>query len=226
MSDNVTTEATTEVEKDNRLLIGAGVVAAAAVLLVGYLAWSSIGAKNAEIAQRQAQLATLKPQVTQAEESITRTERVDQFLDASVNWLDQLRRLADSMPPSEQAIVKNINGVSLPRDGGGRLTLTAAAMSPVIVDEMESALRDEVHSVAGTGANDLGAKETYRWGFSQMIDLLPSAVRESRYEAINRAMESAESKSDETETKPDAATSTPTPETNTPANEPASGQSP
>ncbi len=216
-----------EVEKDNRVLIGGGVAAAAAVLLVGYMAWSSISGKNAEIAQRQAQLADLKPQVAQADESISRTERVDQFLDASVNWLDQLRRLADRMPPSDQAIVKNINGASLSRDGGGRLTLTAAAMSPVIVDEMESALRDEVHSVAGTGANDLGAKETYRWGFSKTIDLLPTAVREARYEAINRAMEAAEtapeeteSKPEETESKPDAAISTPTSESNETANEP------
>jgi Tfp pilus assembly PilM family ATPase len=201
---------TIEVEKDNRVLIGAGIGVAAAVLLVGYLAWSSIRTKNAEIAQRQAQLAGLKPQVTQAEESITRTERVDLFLDSSVNWLDQLRRLADRMPPSDQAIVKTINGVALPREGGGRLTLTAAATSPVVVDEMESALRDEVHSVRGTGANDLGAKENYRWGFSQMIDVMPNAIRETRYEAINRAMDEADRAA--------------TPETNQPANEPASGQ--
>lgn len=211
---------TIEVETDNRMLIGAGIATAAAVLLVGYLAWSSIRDKNAEISRRQTQLAELKPQVTQAEENITRTERVDQFLDASVNWLDQLRRLADRMPPSDQAIVKNINAASSPRDGGGRLTLIAAAMSPVIVDEMESALRDEVHSVGGSGANDLGSKEAYRWGFSQMIDLLPTAVRETRYEAINRALETAESTPDETEMAPDIATNAPTPETN----EPASGQ--
>jgi len=220
---------TIEVEKDNRVLIGAGVGLAAAALLVGYLAWSSINAKNAEIAQRQAQLADLKPQVTQAEESITRTERVDQFLDASVNWLEQLRRLADRMPPSDQAIVKNISGASLARDGGGRLTLIAAAMSPVIVDEMESALRDEVHSVAGTGANDLGSKETYRWGFSQMIDVLPTAVREARYEAINRAMDAAESSAEETETSSAEETETQDPTDitkNEPANEPDSGQTP
>lgn len=183
---------TIEVQRDNRLLIGAGVAAAAAVLLLAFLAWSSIRSKNSEIAQRQAQLAQLRPQVEQAETSISRTDRVDQFLDSSVNWLDQLRRVAQRMPPSNQAIVKNISAVSLPREGGGRLTLTAAAMSPVVVDEMESALRDETHSVGGTGASDLGTKEAYRWGFSQMIEVSPDAIRGSRYEAINRVLGESE----------------------------------
>jgi len=204
--DFINPRKTIEVQSDNRLWIAAAIAAACLVVAIGLLAWSSLRSKTAEIQARQAQLTQLKPDVTKAQESIGKTERVDQFLDASVIWLDQLRRLAERMPPSDQAIIKSVSGVSLPRDGGGRLTLSAAATSPVVVDEMESSLRDETHSVSGTGAADLGERQAYRWGFSQSVDVIPSAIRDARYEAINRAMDEAD--------EPDEATGEATGEAN------------
>ena len=181
-----------EVQDDKRLWIGLGVAAAAVLLLLGFGAWWSLRAGTEQIAARQAELNALRPQVTAAEESLTRTERVDQFLDSSVVWLDEFRRLADKMPPAEQVIVKNVSAVSLPREGGGRIVLNGAATSPTVVDGMESALRDEEHSVSGTGTSDLGEKEAYRWGFAQTLTIVPEAIRRQRYEAFAAIAEEEE----------------------------------
>lgn len=180
---------TIEVQTDNRRRIAAGVGIALAASLLAFLAWSSLQAKNALIAQREQELASLRPQVETAEASLARTELVDRFLDGGVLWLEQLRRLADRMPPADRVIVKSMGGASLPIEGGGRLNLQAAAMSPAVVDEMELSLRDETHVVSGTGANDLGDRETYRWGFSQSVTVAPESIRAFRYDAIKRLME-------------------------------------
>lgn len=180
---------TVEVETDNRRRIAAGIGMALAASLLAFLAWSSLGAKNALIAQREQELANLRPQVETAEASLARTELVDRFLDGGVLWLEQLRRLAERMPPADRAIVKSMAGSALPIEGGGRLNLQAAAMSPTVVDEMELSLRDETHVVSGTGANDLGDREAYRWGFSQSVTVAPESIRAFRYDAIKRLME-------------------------------------
>lgn len=173
-----------EVQDDKRLLIGGVAAAVAVVLLLGFGAWWSLKEGTAQITARQAELNELRPLVTAAEASLARTEQVDQFLDTNVVWLDQLRRLANKMPPAEQVIIKSVDGVAMQRGGGGQLVIAGAAISPTIVDGMESALRDEDHSVSGSGASDLGEKEAYRWGFKQTVTIAQEPIRQKRYEAF------------------------------------------
>jgi hypothetical protein len=176
-----------EVPDDNRMWIGIGAAVATVVLLLAVSAWWSLRSGTAQIAARQEELRQLRPEVTKAEASISRTEQVDQFLDAGVVWLDEFRRLAERMPPSEQAILKSVKATAAPRGGGGQLALNVAAKSPSVVVEMESSLRGDDHSVSVSGARDLGEKETYRWGFSQTVAVAPEAVRKQRYDAYAEA---------------------------------------
>jgi len=173
-----------EVKRDHRKAIAIGVSAAVAAVLAGYFSWSNLRAKDQQIDALQSELASLKPQVTLAQTSIDRTEVVDKFLDGNVIWIDELTRTSSKIPSSTDAILKSITAVSPPRDGGGKLTLAGAATTPVIVDQLASALRDGEHSVAGSGASDLGDKETYRWGFREMIEISPTVIRNQRYQAL------------------------------------------
>jgi len=224
---------TVEVQRDDRIWIGAGAGALAVALLLAFLAWSSLSSKTAQIAERRERLAELRPAVTLAETGLARTEQIDQFLDGNVIWLDQLQRVAERMPSSDRAILKNMAGSLLAREGGSRLTLTAAAKSPVEVDKMETALRDEDHSVSGTGANDLGDRNAYRWGFTQSVTVRPTTIREARYEAFTPAMEESETEPmDESPIddpdSPETVESTPDPAPLSPATstEPAAGSLP
>ncbi len=178
-----------EVQQDNRGKIIAGAAAAVAAGLVAYLGWSSLANLSAEIERREQELASLRPQVTKAEESIARTERVDQFLDSSVVWLDQFRRLAERMPPADKVLIRTIGASSLPREGGGRLTVSGVATSPTVVDEMQTALRDENHSVSGGGATEQSDDETYRWNFTQFVTIPADLIRTRRYAAFKEGIE-------------------------------------
>ena len=170
-----------EIKTDHRktILIGAGVAATA--LLAAYGAWSSLSARDAKIKALESDLAAMKPRVEAAEQVISRTDLIDRFLDGNVIWIDELARAAKQVPPSDDAILKSITAVALPREGGGKLTLNGAATTPVVVDQVASALRDDVHSVEGVGTNDLGDKEAYRWGFRESVTIRPETVREKRY---------------------------------------------
>lgn len=67
--------------------------------------------------------------------------------------------------------------------------IQAAAKSPDVVHEMEASMRDENHSVGGTGTNDLGEGQIYRWGFTHVISIGPTLVRKQRYDAITELVE-------------------------------------
>ncbi len=129
-------------------LVG-GIAAAAVIGIVG-LCWSNLRAKDREIAAKEVELKTLKPEVEKAEAMIARTETVDRFLDGNVIWLDELSRTAKQIPGSNDLILKNVS-VLTPREGGGKLTLIGAAKSTESVDQLSTSLRDDSHSVNGMG---------------------------------------------------------------------------
>ena len=180
-----------EVKTDHRksILIGSGVAAAA--VLLGFMAWSNLRSKDSEISTRQTELAGMKNMISTAEESIGRTEIVDKFLDGNVIWIDELARTAKQIPTSSDAILKSVQAVSPPREGGGRITLAGAATTPVVVDQLAVALRDSEHSVSGSGASDLGDKEKYRWGFRETIAIDAAAIRNHRYQELAKLRDAA-----------------------------------
>lgn len=174
----------TEKRKSYKRPISFGLLGLSVASVLSFLSWSSLKERAELVNRRESELKSLQSDVKKAEQSITRTELVDQFLDGNVIWLEQLRRLTDKMPPADQVIVKTISAKSNVAAGGGQLILQAAAKAPGVVHEMEASIRDEDHSVGGTGTNDLGEDQDYRWGFTHVISIAPSLVRKQRYDAI------------------------------------------
>ncbi len=165
------------------LMIG---VPAAAVLLLGYLMFSHLKGLDQQIAELKSANASKKPQVDAAIQSIARTESIDKFLDGDVNWLDELRRLAKTMPSSDQMIVRSISANSDARSGGGTLKLFGAATTPVAIDDFEESLRDQSHRVVGDGASvQKNAKDAYRWEFTESITVTAESIRNGRYAAMS-----------------------------------------
>ena len=165
------------------LMIG---VPAAAVLLLGYLMFSHLKGLDQQIAELKSANASKKPQVDAAIQSIARTESIDKFLDGDVNWLDELRRLAKTMPSSDQMIVRSISANSDARNGGGTLKMFGAATTPGAIDDFEESLRDSSHRVVGDGASvQKNAKDAYRWDFTESITVTAESIRNGRYAAIS-----------------------------------------
>ncbi|TWT52458.1 Competence protein A [Rubripirellula amarantea] len=181
----------------NALLIG---VPAAAALLLAYLVYSKFSSLDQQIAELKSTNASMKSSVDQAVESVGKTEQIDQFLDGNVQWLDELKRLADQMPPSNEMIVRSISATADQREGGGKLQVTGAVVSPSVIDDFEQALRDGAHEVIGDGASEEKKDTTYRWGFSESIQVGPESLRNQRYERILTAL----AKQSETQSDSDA----------------------
>lgn len=175
-----TIEATTDKRK-LALMIGVPVVI---VLALGWLLWSNISRLNTQIERQTAANKTLREKTKAADEMITRTEQIDQFLDSDVNWLDEFEQLAASMPPSDELIVKEVLAASNPRGGGGRIVVTGLVTSPDVIKQFENVMRDESHQVIGDKVTQLASDDAYRWKMSETIRLAPEAVRTKRYERM------------------------------------------
>ncbi len=163
------------------LLIGAPI---AAMLLLGYLVYKQLGSLDSQIASLKTEIAGLEPQVKTARVSIDRTEKVDVYLDGDVNWLAEMKRLAEVMPPSDKLILKAMNGSVDQRKGGGRLTLSGAVTDPAIIEQFESAMRDGAHEVVGDGTSEQRSEDAYRWTFSETVSVSAESVRNARYEGL------------------------------------------
>jgi hypothetical protein len=113
--------------------------------------------------------------------AIARTAQVDQFLDGNVFWLEEFRRTAEKMPPSDKAIIESVRGKLDSRMGGGLLTFSGGVTSPAAASEMEQSLRDSQHVVLAPGSGQLpDDKAPYNWSFSANVVINPEYVRESR----------------------------------------------
>ncbi len=177
------------------LLIGAPI---AAMLLLGYLVYKQLGSLDAQIASLKSEVAGLEPQVKTARVSIDRTEKVDLYLDGDVNWLTEMKRLAEVMPPSDQLILKAVNGSVDQRKGGGRLTLSGAVTDPAIIEQFEAAMRDGAHEVVGDGTSEQRTEDAYRWTFSETVSVSAESVRNARYEGLAPKDETSMEASNET----------------------------
>ncbi len=183
------------------LLIG---VPVAAALLLAFGAYRRIKGLDRQIAELKTANAAMKPDVDRAAESIARTETIDGFLDGDVNWLNELRRLAVQMPPSDEMIVRSVSATADARAGGGTLKVEGGAVNPSIIDTFEQALRDEVHQVKGDGASEQKVEDIYRWGFTESIKVAADAVRNERYAAILNLAAATPESSEEAEPSRDA----------------------
>ncbi len=191
----------------------------AAVLLLGMLIYKQFRSLDSQIAGLKQEINDLQPRVKDARTSIDRTDRVDQFLDGDVNWLAELRRLSEVIPPADQLILNQVTGTSDTR-GGGRLKLIGAVTDPAVLQQFESAVRDENHTVVGQGSSEQKTESTYRWTFTETVSVGSESVRNERYQGLAPRDESvAETASDEPSAATEAVNADETPADEIPASE-------
>lgn len=153
--------------------------AAALVAAVFFFGWRQLKTLDNEIATLEAEYQSLEDPVTAADEAISKTARVDGFLDGDVFWLDELRRVAIAMPPAEQVIIDSLTA-KVERNGSSTLTINGGVTDSETSGELVAALRDENRRVVGEGLRRVSNSSPYDWEFKETIVLSPEFVRESR----------------------------------------------
>jgi len=173
-----------KVENPYRKYIIAGVPVALCAL-IGFLIFRQLSALDAQIERLQNSNRNQEKEVKSATESIARTEFVDTYLDGDVNWLNEIRRLAEKAPPSDKLIVRSVSATSDQKSGGGMLTVGGAVTKPAVIDEFEESIRDEFRTVEGDGVREQRTSDKYRWNFTEGIKVSAGYVRSQRYQGID-----------------------------------------
>ena len=158
---------------DRRRLFALVGSAAAAVILLPlvymYLTLSSIAG---EVDDLKVQLARVTKDVKGLADERQAAADLDAFENGNVAWLDELKWLSEKFPPAEKAAAEDIVA-TVQQTGGGRLTIQATADASNTVAEMEPALRDARHTVAGSGARFDERQSRLKWRFSKTIGVAP-----------------------------------------------------
>lgn len=103
--------------------------AAASVVLGGfYLYFSSHWALDAEIAALSAQSKDMDDMVQVAQQNTRRWKSVESFIDKEVNWLDEMERISNELPPASEVIIRDAN-FSLNSRGANLATISANGLT-------------------------------------------------------------------------------------------------
>lgn len=189
------------------------------VLLVGLIGWtiySQLAGRTRQIESLQAEIEAMKPTVDSAVVSTDRTARLDQFLDGDVNWLSELKRIAESIPPADALIVTSVNANASGRSLGTRpgvsnsptIKLQGLVTDASVIDQLQDSLRDEHRRVIGEGTKREDSRDAYRWTFAETVFIDPEIVRQTRYEGIAAAAEDPAEEAEPGEAEPGEADTT------------------
>lgn len=147
-------------------LIGGAI--AASLVLAGYgFVSSRLSALDRELAGLRTQSSQLGPLVKEAEEVQRRAAEVEKWLQTDVVWIDEMRRLAEKMPPARELMLTQFRAAAHPQ--GGEMQLTGMLADTAAGDALESALRDERHKVEGRGRRHDTTNSKYPWRFQTSI---------------------------------------------------------
>lgn len=156
-----------------RLFLLSGLTAATVVLAIAYLLYSGIGAKDSEIARLKGEIADLqksnKP-LLQKEMDIT---QIDNWVQADVQWLDELYRMSDLLPSADEMIATRVH-MQTSNNLGGTVALEGYVTDPSVISKLETSIRDERHQVLGRESKNQEYGDTYLWSFQEYVTVIPT----------------------------------------------------
>ena len=155
-----------------------GSLTALVVLTLGFIAWDDRQTQLDVIADLQRIRKPLESDYKAAQQQLKIVQRVRDWQQDEVVWLDELQRLSQRLPHRDRAVVRRFTG-STRASRLGAIDLSLQVASPEVLAELESQLRDVNYSVAsqrisGSGASDLA------WQFETHITFRPPAMKDKR----------------------------------------------
>ncbi|MCS7237654.1 MAG: hypothetical protein NZ899_05210 [Thermoguttaceae bacterium] len=151
-----------------RPYVVAGLVTAAIVLAGTFVyGYAQDVARREEIRQLQDRLKSLEARDRQLSQLEQKVNELSAWEGESVNWLDELYRLASKLPGSEELMLRQIKGTAVA--GGGQIEIDGVARSLEAIQKAELDLQDDTHAVAGKSKNELASGKHYRYEFRSTI---------------------------------------------------------
>ncbi len=150
-----------------------GAAVAAVVLAVfGYIGWTERAEQWAEIETKQAALAELSKRVNKSAELQDIVDALAVWQRNDITWLDELKDLSDRFPERNQSLVRKMT-LTAADNGAGVVDLSVQVNSPEVITELESAIRDDRHSVSSKRVTEVNDSEELTWSFDTRIVFQP-----------------------------------------------------
>lgn len=131
--------------------------------------WNLHSEMDRELASLRTAGTELDEKVKIAVKQIKDEGDVENFLKASINWLDELEYVSVKIPPSEKVKLYNTS-FNVSPSGNGEVKFEVLADSPDSISEMEASLRDAKHRVNSEGTSQYERpNEYYRWRAAETI---------------------------------------------------------
>lgn len=167
-------------------------IAAAIVGVLGFYGWTERSEQLEIIAKRQQTIAGLAKQASKSAELQSIVDAVSSWQRTDITWLDELKDLSDRFPKRKESLVRKMT-MSAADNGAGVVDLSVQVSSPEVITELESAIRDDRHSVSSKRVTEVNDSEELTWSFDTRIvfqplprpkDELPEAVQDVTVDGI------------------------------------------
>lgn len=179
-----------------RIFALGGLAAASVVVAAVYLLYSGISAREAEITELKEDIAKIqksnKPLVELEEEVL----EIDSWVNADVQWLDELYRMSDKLPSADEMITTRIH-MQPANNQGGTAALEGYVSDQSVIGKIESSLMGENHAVLGKGTQERTYGEAYSISFQEYVTITPDGT--DRF--APRVEETETPEAEDTETK-------------------------
>ncbi|MGE0761345.1 MAG: type IV pilus biogenesis protein PilM [Pirellulaceae bacterium] len=155
----------TDTRRRNVLL---GATAASLLLGSGIYLWGQLGALEDEVATLRNQTSAMKGKIAEAEKWQKDAAAVKEFVDHSVNWLDEMQWLSERLPPAQDVIVTEATFKATPPNGA-EINLEGFTRERTQFRDVDDRLRTDGRiAKSGTKVNDT-KRDTYTYGFQERV---------------------------------------------------------
>ena len=156
-----------------RRIAWGSVVAASVLVFFGFLGWRDFSNQLTEIDEYKTKLRNLAKRANKGLELQDIVGAVNRWRDDDIAWLDELRDLAQKLPPAHEARVRRMT-MSTDSRRNGVIDLAVQVSSPQVVTQLEDAVRNDRHSVSSKRVTDTSESSDLRWQFETRIVFTPA----------------------------------------------------
>ena len=164
-----------EAPSRRRLYVRAGLaggVVLAACLGLGWLQYHTYQRQLDDLTAEAQSLSAKAPALEKTERLV---KDVETWQGSNVVWLEELRRLSEKFPPSQDAMLTHLELDVHPLNN--TLKMQGVAKSVVVLKAIGESLRDASHRVDTGGAGDNAAIKDYPLQFQSSVIVIPEKRR-------------------------------------------------
>lgn len=125
------------------------------------------------IEERQQKLTKIAKRADKAKQIQALAAAVTDWRRDDITWIDELRTLAEQLPPAEEALVRKMS-LTLDAQRHGVIDLSVQVARPEVVTQLEDTLRTGDRSVSSQRVSESDEKSKLPWGFDTRVVFEPA----------------------------------------------------